>query len=138
MLTLLPKPNDPRTYAIIGAALEVHRLLGAGFLELFYKDALAIELRARGIPFESEVPCAIQYKGHPLRGTYRMDFVCFGQVVVEVKARSSIGPADHAQVISYLASSQLKVGLLINFGGQKLDHKRFAWNPNGREAIEEP
>jgi len=138
MLTLLPKPNDPRTYAIIGAAIEVHRLLGAGFLELFYKDALAIELRARGIPFASEVPCAIQYKGHPLRGTYRMDFVCYGQVVVEVKARSSIGPADHAQVISYLASSQLKVGLLINFGGQRLDHKRFAWNPGGRSAIEEP
>lgn len=138
MLTLLPKPNDPRTYAIIGAALEVHRLLGAGFLELFYKDALAIELRARGIPFESEVPCAIEYKGHPLRGTYRMDLVCFGQIVVEVKARSSLGPADHAQVISYLASSRLKVGLLINFGGQRLEHRRFAWTPGERPVVEDP
>jgi GxxExxY protein len=138
MLTTLPKPNDPRTYAVIGAALEVHRLLGTGFLELFYKDALALELRARDIPFASEVPCIVEYKGRPLRGEYRMDFVCFEQVVIEVKARSSTGPADHAQVISYLASSKLKVGLLLNFGGQKLEHRRFAWTPDGRPVIEDP
>ena len=126
MLTAIPPHDDPRTYQIIGAALEVHRVLGAGFLELFYKDALALEFAARGIPFEAEVPCNVEYKGRPLRGHYRMDFVCFGEVVLEVKARSATGPADHAQVISYLASSRLQIGLLLNFGGQRLEHKRFA------------
>ena len=125
MLNPLPDANDPRTYAIIGAALEVHRVLGAGFLELFYKDALAIEFAARGIPFNAEVPCGIEYKGQPLRGTYRMDFVSYGEVVLEVKARSNTGPADHAQVISYLTSSRLQIGLLLNFGGDRLEHRRF-------------
>jgi GxxExxY protein len=125
MLKPIPPADDPRTYAIIGAALEVHRVLGAGFLELFYKDALAIEFRARGIPFEAEVPCVIEYKGLQLRGQYRMDFLCFDEVVLEIKARSATGPADHAQVISYLASSKRQVGLLLNFGGQQLEHKRF-------------
>lgn len=117
--------DDPRTYAIIGAALEVHRVLGAGFLELFYKDALALELEARQIPFSRELPCHIHYKGQPLRGDYRMDFVCFDEVVLEVKARSVTGPADHAQVISYLASSRLRIGLLLNFGASRLEHRRF-------------
>ena len=125
MPTSIPLSGDQRTYAIIGAALEVHRVLGAGFLELFYKDALALEFGARGIPFETEVPCIVEYKGRQLRGHYRMDFVCFGEIVVEVKAGSSTGPADHAQVISYLASSRLQVGLMLNFGGQRLEHKRF-------------
>jgi len=100
-------------------------VLGAGFLELFYKDALAIEFAARRIPFRSEVPTGIEYKGRPLRGTYHIDFVCFDEVVLEVKARSNIGPADHAQVLSYLASSKLETGLLLNFGGAKLEHRRF-------------
>jgi GxxExxY protein len=126
MLNAIPSHDDPRTYAIIGAALEVHRVLGAGFLELFYKDALALEFTARGIPFVAEVPCQIEYKGRPLRGHYRMDFVCFEGIVLEVKARTATGPADHAQVISYLASSKLPIGLLLNFGGQHLEHKRFA------------
>jgi GxxExxY protein len=120
-----PLSDDPRTYAIIGAALEVHKVLGAGFLELFYKDALALEFDTRGIPFNREVPCNISYKGHPLRGEYRMDFVCFDAVVLEVKARSVTGPADHAQVLNYLASSNLKIGLLLNFGTSRLEHKRF-------------
>lgn len=120
-----PVNDDPRTYAIIGAALEVHRVLGTGFLELFYKDALALEFAARDIPFGRELPCNVHYKGHRLRGEYHMDFVCFDAIVLEVKARSVTGPADHAQVLSYLASSNLKIGLLINFGGPRLEHKRF-------------
>jgi GxxExxY protein len=122
--------DDPQTYSIIGAAIEVHRVLGAGFLEVFYKDALAIELMSRDIAFRREVLCNIQYKGHRLRGDYKMDFVCFDQVVLEIKARSNTGLADHAQVISYLASSRLRVGLLLNFGGPKLEYKRFVWTPH--------
>ena len=124
MLTI-PEANDPRTYAIIGAALEVHRVLGTGFLELLYKDALEIELTRREIPFRRELPCNIVYKGHQLRGDYKVDFVCYDAVVLEIKARSVVGPADHAQVISYLAATKLQVGLLFNFGAQKLEYKRF-------------
>jgi GxxExxY protein len=130
MLLPIPDADDPRTYAIIGAAIEVHRVLGAGFLEIFYKDALAIELALRGLPFRRELPIAIEYKGRPIRGDYKMDFVCYEEIVLEVKARSNTGPADHAQVISYLASSKHRVGLLLNFGGAKLEQKRFVWTPH--------
>jgi GxxExxY protein len=129
MLSVPPSSEDPRTFAIIGAAYEVHRVLGAGYLELFYKDALAIEFSERGLPFRSEVPCPVEYKGRPLRGEYRIDFVCYDQIVLEIKARSMTGPADHAQVINYLASSKLRCGLLLNFGTPKLEHKRFIWEP---------
>ncbi|MEO8682187.1 MAG: GxxExxY protein [Vicinamibacterales bacterium] len=125
MTTTLPDSNDSRTFAIIGAAMEVHRVLGAGFLEVFYRDALAIEFGLRSIPFAAEVPCNISYKNNSLRGYYRMDFVCFEAVIVEIKARSATGPADHAQVLSYLASTRLECGLLVNFGAPKLEHRRF-------------
>lgn len=121
----LPQSDDPRTHAVIGAALEVHRVLGTGFLELLYKDALEIELNVRSIPYRREVLCNIAYKGQPLRGDYKVDFVCFDEVVVELKARSGTSPADHAQVISYLAATKLQVGLLLNFGTEKLEHRRF-------------
>lgn len=139
MLRPFPESDDPRTYAIIGAAIEVHRVLGAGFLEIFYKDALAIELALRKIPFGRELPISIEYKGEPIRGEYRMDFVCYEEIVLEIKARSNTGPADHAQVISYLASSKCRVGLLLNFGGAKLEHKRFVWTPHDlRDAAQPP
>ena len=125
MLTTHNHIDDPRTYAIIGAAIEVHRVMGTGFLELLYKDALAIEFQRREIPFEAEVPCQVVYKGHILRGNYRMDFVCFQAVVLEIKARSVITPADHAQLLSYLASARIRHGLLLNFGAAKLEHRRF-------------
>lgn len=119
------KTGDDRTFAVIGAAMEVHRTLGSGFLEVFYRDALAIEFGLRAIPFEPEVPCSVVYKGHQLRGHYRMDFVCFGAVVIEVKARSGVGAAEHAQVLSYLASTEHQCGLLLNFGASKLEYRRF-------------
>ena len=125
MLTPVNQNNDPRTYAIIGAAIEVHRVMGTGFLELLYKDALSIELQRRDIPFAAEVPCQVEYKGHVLRGNYRMDFVCFQAVVLEIKARSAITPADHAQLLSYLASARIRQGLLLNFGAARLEHRRF-------------
>ena len=121
----LPEADDPRTYAIIGAALEVHRVVGNGFLEIFYKDALEIEFTSRGVPFGRELPCNVNYKGRQLRREYHVDFICYDEVVIEVKARSSTGPADHAQVLSYLASTKLEVGLLINFGTTKLEYRRF-------------
>lgn len=119
------EPSDSRTFAIIGAAMEVQRVLGSGFLEVFYRDALAIEFGLREIPFVAEAPCHVAYKGHPLRGHYRMDFVCFESVVIEVKARFGTGPAEQAQVLSYLASAGLQTGLLLNFGAARLEYKRF-------------
>jgi len=124
-----PNFQDPRTFDIIGAAYEVHRHLGTGFLEIFYKDALEIEFTERQIPFEREAPCRVEYKGRPLRADYKIDFICYGEVILEVKARSVTGPADHAQVLSYLASAKLRCGLLLNFGTAKLEHKRFIWQP---------
>jgi GxxExxY protein len=129
MLPTPPSLQDPRTFAIIGAAYEVHRTLGAGFLEIFYRNALEIEFQERRIPFMREAPCLVEYKGRPLRRSYQMDFVCFDEVVIEVKARSVTGPADHAQVISYLASARKRIGLLLNFGTAKLEHRRFIWEP---------
>lgn len=118
--------TDTRTYAIIGATMEVHGRLGRGYLEQLYRDALAVEFRLREIPFEREVPCPVVYKGHRLGGTARMDFVVFGLVVVEVKARSIVGPAEYAQVVNYLASSGRRCGLLLNFGTPRLEYPRLA------------
>ena len=115
---------DPQTFRIIGAAMEVHRQLHRGLLEAIYCEALAIEFGLREVPFESHSPLQMEYKGHRLTGVYRMDFVCFGQVVVEVKAVSALTPADEAQLLNYLAMSRLERGLLVNFGGKSLEHKR--------------
>jgi len=129
MLSVPPSSQDPRTFAIIGAAYEVHRVLGTGFLEIFYKDAIEIEFTERQIPFHREPPCSVEYKGRPLRREYHVDFICYDEIVLEIKARSVTGPADHAQVISYLASTNKRCGLLLNFGTSKLEHKRFIWEP---------
>jgi GxxExxY protein len=93
--------------------------MGTGFLELLYKGALAIELARREIGFAAEVPCQVEYPGHALRGNYRMDFVCFESVVLEIKATPAPHLADHAQLLSYPASSRLRLGLLLNFGAPR-------------------
>ena len=105
--------------------MTVHGILGSGFLESAYRDALAIEFDLCQIPFTTEVPCTIAYKGHELRGRYRIDFVCFSKVVVEVKARSTTGAAEQAQVINYLAAAGHRTALLLNFGGRRLEYRRF-------------
>lgn len=121
--------RDRRTFGIIGAAMAVHRILGCGHLEQIYRDALAIEFDLCRIPFEREVPCQVVYKGHPLRGHFRVDFICHGEVVVEVKARSATGPGDQAQVLNYLATTGLATALLLNFGAQRLEHRRLVLGP---------
>ena len=120
-----PTTRDPRTYEILGAAMAVHRTLGCGFLETIYQQALRIEFGLRHIPFQSEVPCHIEYKGHRLDGSCRLDFVCFGEIVVEIKARSATGPADVAQILNYLAASGHQLALLINFGPARLEYRRY-------------
>jgi GxxExxY protein len=116
--------NDSETFAIIGAAMEVHRVLGCGFLESAYAGALAFELQARGIPVEREVSFVVRYKGHVLPTRYRADLVCFSSVIVEVKAMRALGDVETAQAINYLRAAQLKRALLLNFSGRKLVYKR--------------
>ena len=118
--------RDEQTYAIIGAAMEVHRELGHGFLEAVYQSALALEFSERGIPFEAEVPLVVNYKGRKLSCAYRADFICYEQVVVETKAISQLSPADYSQVINELKATGFDRGLLINFGAPSLQYQRFA------------
>jgi len=113
------------TYQIIGAAMEVHGVLGSGFLELVYHEALMIEFGHRGIPFLYEEPLSIQYKDHELTKRYRADFICFQAVIVEVKAMNEIHSVHASQVLNYLKATNFKVGLLLNFGADKLQYKRF-------------
>lgn len=118
--------RDPETYAIIGAAMEVHRQLGPGFLEAAYREALKLEFSLRGIPFRAEVPLQIFYKGTPLRTRYKADFVCYDKVLAEVKALRNLTAVDLAQALNYLKASELHRALLLNFGSPALEYRRVA------------
>jgi GxxExxY protein len=119
--------KDKRTFSIIGAAMEVHRELGCGFLEPVYQEALAIELKIRNIPFKREVNLELSYKGKNLSASYRVDFICYGSIIVELKALTRISSVEESQIINYLKASGLEIGLLINFGLPRLEYKRFAY-----------
>jgi len=120
--------TDAQTYAIIGAAMEVHRELGHGFLEAVYQEALAVELAARGIPFQREVPLRVKYKGQLLVCTYKADFICFGEILVELKAIEKLGDVDKSQVINYLNVLKFTRALLFNFGSPSLEYQRLVLN----------
>ena len=117
--------SDSRTYAIIGAAMEVHRQLGCGFLEPVYQEALAIEMAKRGIPFRREDRFPITYKGYTLETFYKPDFICYEAVIVELKALSRISAVEESQVINYLKVTGRQTGLLLNFGKRSLEQRRF-------------
>jgi GxxExxY protein len=112
-------------YQIIGAAMEVHRELGSGFLEAVYQEALEIELQQQSIPYEREKPLFIYYKGNKLIRTYSADFLCYGSIVVELKALSQLTGDHESQLINYLKATKLRVGVLINFGNKSLEYKRM-------------
>jgi GxxExxY protein len=113
-------------YAIIGAAMEVHRELGAGYAEPVYHEAMELELTAAMIPFVSKKELSIVYKGQPLSKKYCADLVCFGEIIVELKALDRLSGTEEAQILNYLKTTGLRVGLLINFGAHgKLEWKRF-------------
>ena len=120
--------SDPQTYAIIGAAMEVHRELGHGFLEAVYQEALAVELTSRQISFQREAPLQVKYKNQPLACVYKADFICFGEILVELKAIEHLGNPEKAQVIDYLNATKVTRALLINFGFPSLEYQRMVLN----------
>jgi GxxExxY protein len=126
--------NDPRTYAIIGASMEVHRQLGCGFLETVYQEALAIEFSKQNIPFRREVRLPIHYKGQLLATVYCADFICFDSVVIELKALARMSGTEEAQLINYLKATGYEVGLLLNFGARSLQHRRLVLSKSVESA----
>ena len=119
------KVNDPRSFAVIGAAMEVHREPGCGFLESVYHEAMKMEMTERGIPFQSEPKSEIYFKGKNTGKYFVPDFICYNALVIELKAEKKLIERDEAQIINALKATKLRVGLLINFGEMSLKYKRY-------------
>lgn len=113
------------SYEVMSAVFEVHNVLGSGFLEKIYENALIAELLLRGIGAEAQKPLVVQYKGRNV-GSYCADIVVNGQILLELKAVESLNKTHEAQVLNYLRSTGLKLGILINFGKERVESKRFA------------
>ena len=135
------KARDPENFAVIAAAMEVHRELRHGFLETVYQYALAVEFTLQQIPFEREKLLQVSYKGGILPSFYKADFVCFRSVLVECKALQAVGGAEEAQVLNYLRITGLPRAVLLNFGTRSLEYKRLIFTPDRicadlRESVE--
>lgn len=118
-------PLKEETYKIIGVCMEVHNTLGAGYLEIVYKDALELEFKKAGIFYEREKEYSVNYKGTILPHKFYADFVVFDQIILEVKGVKTIAEEHIAQTLNYLKVSGNEVGLLMNFGELKLNYKRL-------------
>ena len=115
-------------FAIVGAAIEVHKELGPGFLEAVYQEAMELEERQRQIPFESNKRLRIAYKNSWLQKPYEADQVCYEKIILEFKALDRLTGREESQVLNYLKASKLRLGLLINFGSAgKLEWKRLIY-----------
>ena len=120
--------HKDESFNIIGAAMEVHKVVGCGFTEPLYQDALEEELRLRDIPFEREKTYYFTYKGKRLDKIFRPDFVCYNKVIVELKTVADFTDEHYAQVYNYLKATGMGLGLLINFGKKSLECKRILPN----------
>ncbi|WP_430812602.1 MULTISPECIES: GxxExxY protein [unclassified Carboxylicivirga] len=121
-MTLLP--DKEKTYKIIGCCMEVHTVLGGGMLEAIYQEALGIELELKGISFQREKELRVNYKGVRLNKTYKADYICYDEIILELKAVSELTDEHLAQVINYLKITGKKLALLVNFGNESLEYKR--------------
>jgi len=117
--------KDKRTHEIIGAAMEVHNIIGPGYLEAVYQECLEIEFEEKKFLFMAQPQLEIYYKGRKLKKFYVPDFIVFNDIVLEIKAEKALTKVDEAQIINSLKISHHKVGLLINFGEESLRFKRF-------------
>jgi GxxExxY protein len=120
--------KDIDTYAIIGTAMFVHRELGCGFLEAVYQEALEKEFQIRQIPYKREMEIPVFYRGQRLKTFYKADFVCYENIIVELKALSNITGIEEAKVINYLKATGMHKALLFNFGTIQLQYKRLVLN----------
>ena len=128
---VLPKES----YRIIGACFEVYKHMGSGFLESVYQECLQIEFRSREIPFAEKPRLRLAFKEQELAQTYEPDFVCFGEIIVELKAASRLGDEHRAQAINYLRSTGKPLALLINFGSHpRMEHERFVNQRDSRSS----
>lgn len=118
-------PYQDESYEIIGTCMEVHRILGKGFLEIVYKDALEYEFKKKGIPYEREKKYEIEYKDIILPHHFYADFVVHDKIILELKAQKGIVENHYKWVLNYLAASKCKLGLLVNFGEESLVTKRL-------------
>ena len=117
---------ESESFALRGAFFEVYNTLGCGFLEGVYQESLEYELASRQIPFQAQQELTLQYKSIILKQTYRPDFVCFGKIIVEIKAVTALAPEHEAQLMNYLKITGMPLGFLVNFGHYpKLEIKRF-------------
>lgn len=123
-------------YAIVGAAMEVHRENGFGFSEPVYQECLEIDLANRNIPFAPQTEMPIFYKGKQIKKTYIADFIAYGKIIVELKALDKLTSREEAQVINYLKVSKLEVGVLINFCAPSLEWKRIVLTNRAIESID--
>lgn len=112
------------TYRIIGAAMEVHKELGPGFLESVYEGAFIVELKRLNIPFEQQKKYYVNYKGFDIK-EYYCDLVIEDKVIIELKAIKQIGDIERAQMLNYLKVTKLRLGLLMNFGSESLEYERI-------------
>ena len=120
--------RDERTFGIIGAAMGVHKELGCGFLEAVYQETLGKEFIYQRIPFQAQSVIRIAYKGRALDKTYQPDFICYEEIIVEIKAISALSGLEEAQLINYLKATGLHIGLLLNFGSTSLEYRRLVYN----------
>jgi len=115
------------SYKIIGACMNVHKELGCGFLEAVYQEALALEFQDQNIPFIKEASIEVYYKEHTLQQYYMADFICYDNIIVELKAVVSLESIHTAQLLNYLKATDITLGLLINFGTTSLETKRLVF-----------
>lgn len=129
-------PLQEEAYQIIGACMEVHKVLGKGFVESVYHEALCITLTNRNIPFEANKVLSIEYKDAKLKKTFIVDIFAFNQIIVELKAIEGSMDGQCSQIMNYLSASKLGLGLLINFGTPSLQYKRIVLSINLPYRIE--
>jgi len=124
-------PLKNETHQVLGGCFEVYNSMGSGFLESVYQECLEIELTSRDIPFRAQESLSLHFKGRELKRTFAPDLLCFGSIVVELKAVRHLAPGHRAQIIHYLKATNLQVGLLVNFGTYpKLEYERIVNQKN--------